>query len=105
VESIRDLVGHAHSEPSLAGLAAAVAALVIMPVLALGKRRTGQALGSRTLIADSTETALAAVAAAGALIGLGLYSWLGWQWIIPAAGLAIAALAGTEGVQILRNRH
>lgn len=105
VESIRELTTDAHSKASVPGLAVAAAALVIMPVLALGKRRTGQALGSRTLIADSTETALVGVAAAAALVGVELYSLLGWRWAVPAAGLAIAAVAGTEGIHIWRHRH
>ena len=40
----------------MAGLAVTAAALLVMPGLALAKRRTGRAMGSRTLIADSAET-------------------------------------------------
>jgi len=57
-ESIHDLVTHARPEQSLPGLAVTAAALLVMPGLAVAKRRTGQALGNRTLIADSAETAL-----------------------------------------------
>jgi divalent metal cation (Fe/Co/Zn/Cd) transporter len=53
VEGIRDLAGHARPEQSTAGLAVTAAALVVMPLLAIAKRRTGAALGNRTLIADS----------------------------------------------------
>jgi hypothetical protein len=35
------------------------AALVAMPVLAVAKRHTGQALGNRILVADSAEIASA----------------------------------------------
>jgi divalent metal cation (Fe/Co/Zn/Cd) transporter len=70
-----------------------------MPGLAIAKRRTGQALGNRTLIADSAETAFCAFTSAAALIGLGLNGWLGWWWADPAAALVIAVLAIREGVE------
>jgi hypothetical protein len=57
IEAIRDLAAHARPGQSAAGLAVAGAALLVMPLLAMAKRRTGHALGNRTLIADSAETA------------------------------------------------
>ena len=81
------------------GLAVTAAALVVMPVLAIAKRRTGQALGNRTLVADSAETAFCAFTSAAALLGVGLDAWLGWWWADPAAALVIAALAVKEGLE------
>ena len=75
------------------------AALVVMPGLAVAKRRTGQALGNRTLVADSAETAFCAFTSAAALLGVGLNAWLGWWWADPAAALIIAALAVKEGIE------
>ena len=98
-ESIHDLVRHARPEQSVAGLAVTAAALLVMPGLAIAKHRTGQALGNRTLIADSAETAFCAITSAAALIGLGLNAWLGWWWADPAAALVIAALAVKEGTE------
>lgn len=98
-ESIHDLVSHARPGQSVPGLAVTAAALLVMPGLAIAKRRTGQALGNRTLIADSAETAFCAVISAAALIGLGLNAWLGWWWADPAAALVIAALAVKEGLE------
>ena len=83
----------------VAVIAVTAAALVVMPLLALAKRRTGQALGSHTLVADSAETAFCAFTSAAALIGLGLNAWLGWWWADPAAALVIAALAVKEGIE------
>ena len=99
-ESIRELVGHAHSEHSVAGTAIAAAALVVLSLLAVSKRRAGKVLGSRVLVADAAETALTAVAAAFALAGVGLDTWLGWWWTVPAAGLAIAAVAVIEVIEV-----
>ena len=99
VEGIRDLIDHARPEYSIPGLAVTAAALLVMPGLAVAKRRTGQALGNRTLIADSAETAFCAYTSGAALLGVGLNPWLGWWWADPAAALVIAALAVREGLE------
>ena len=99
VEGIRNLIGHARPEHSIPGLAVTAAALLVMPGLAVAKRRTGQALGNRTLVADSAETAFCAYTSGAALLGVGLNSWLGWWWADPAAALVIAALAVREGLE------
>ncbi len=99
VEGIRDLAAHSRPGQSAAGLAVAGAALIVMPLLAVAKRRTGRALGNPTLIADSAETAFCAVTSAATLLGVGLNAWLGWWWADPAAALIIAALALKEGLE------
>ena len=98
-QSIRDLAAAARPGQSTPGLAVTAAALVVMPVLAIAKRRTGRQLGNRTLIADSAETAFCAFASAAALLGAGLNAWIGWWWADPAAALVIAALAVKEGLE------
>ena len=99
VESIRDLAAGATPGPSVPGLAVAAAALIVMPALALAKRRTGQALGNRTLVADSAETALCALTAAATLLGVALSTGPGWWWADPAGALVIAVLAAREGLE------
>ena len=98
-ESIHDLVTHARPGESIAGLAITAAALIVMPLLAIAKRRTGQALGNRTLITDSAETAFCAYTSAATLAGVGLNTALGWWWADPTAALVIAALAVKEGLE------
>jgi divalent metal cation (Fe/Co/Zn/Cd) transporter len=98
-DSIYDLITQARPGQSIPGLAATAAALVVMPALAIAKRRTGKALGNRTLVADSAETAFCAFTSAAALLGVGLNAWLGWWWADPAAALIIAALAVKEGIE------
>jgi len=92
---IRDLVTGPRPQASPAGLAIAAAALLVMPALAVAKRRTGRALGNRTLVADSAETAFCAAT----LLGVGLNAWVGWWQADPIAGLVIAALAAREGLE------
>jgi divalent metal cation (Fe/Co/Zn/Cd) transporter len=83
IDSIRDLATQAQPRQSIPGLAVTAAALIVMPVLAIAKRRTGTALGNRTLVADSAETAFCAYTSAAALLGVGLNTWLGWWWQTP----------------------
>ena len=99
VEGITDLVSQHRPEQSPAGIAVTAAALVVMPLLALAKRRTGQQLGNQALIADAAESAFCAFPSAAALLGLGLNAWLGWWWADPAAAIIIAALAVKEGLE------
>jgi divalent metal cation (Fe/Co/Zn/Cd) transporter len=99
VESIIDLVNQNRPEQSTAGIAITAAALVVMPLLAFAKRRTGQLLGNRTLIADAAESAFCAFTSAAALFGVALNAWLGWWWADPVAALVIAGLAVREGIE------
>jgi divalent metal cation (Fe/Co/Zn/Cd) transporter len=92
VEGIRDLATHARPGQSAAGLAVAGAALLVMPALAAAKRRTGRALGNRTLIADSAETAFCAFTSGATLLGVGFNTWLGLWWADPAGNARPAPL-------------
>jgi divalent metal cation (Fe/Co/Zn/Cd) transporter len=99
IESITDLVSRHRPEQSMAGIAVTAAALVVMPLLALAKRRTGQQLSNQALVADAAESAFCAFTSAAALLGIGLNSGLGWWWADPAAALVIAGLAVREGLE------
>ena len=99
VEGIHDLITHAKPEVSVPGLVVTAAALLVMPLLAWAKQRTGQALGNRALIADAAESYFCALTSGAALLGVGLNAWLGWWWADPAAALVIAALAVREGIE------
>ena len=97
VESVRALLGDAEPDPSPVGIGLAVASLVVMPFLSWAQRRTGRALGSNAVVADSTQTLLCTYLSAVLLVGLVLNATLGWGWADPVAGLVIAAVAVNEG--------
>lgn len=101
-ESVRALLGDHEPEHSPVGIGLAVASLVIMPFLSWAQRRTGKALGSNAVVADSTQTLLCTYLSAVLLLGLGLNATLGWSWADPLAGLVIAAVAVKEGRQAWR---
>ena len=97
VESVRALVSGADPDASPVGIGLAVASLVVMPFLSWAQRRTGRALGSRAVVADSTQTLLCTYLSAVLLAGLLLNAAFGWSWADPVAGLVIAAVAVREG--------
>jgi divalent metal cation (Fe/Co/Zn/Cd) transporter len=98
-ESIRALFFGGEPEPSPVGIGLAIASLIIMPFLSWAQRRTGRALGSGAVVADSTQTLLCTYLSAVLLLGLVLNATLGWGWADPIAGLVIAAVAVREGVE------
>jgi divalent metal cation (Fe/Co/Zn/Cd) transporter len=73
-----------------------------MPLLARAKRRLAPILGSQAAASEADQTRLCAILSAVLLAGLGLNAALGWWWADPAAGVAIAALAGVEAVRTWR---
>ncbi|MBT9257477.1 cation transporter [Phycicoccus sp. MAQZ13P-2] len=96
-ESVRALLTGADPDTSPVGIGIAAASLLVMPFLSWAQRRTGRALGSNAVVADSTQTLLCTYLSAVLLVGLVLNATLGWSWADPLAGLVIAALAVKEG--------
>jgi divalent metal cation (Fe/Co/Zn/Cd) transporter len=102
VESLRSLLGSGDPAPSAVGIVLAAVSLVVMPVLSWAQRRTGRALGSGSVIADSSQTLLCTYLSAALLAGLLLNALVGWHWADPIAGLVIASFAVKEGVEAWR---
>ncbi len=97
VESVRTLLGSHNPDGSPVGIGLAAASLAVMPLLSRAQRRTGKALDSNAVVADSTQTLLCAYLSVVLLVGLVLNATLGWAWADPIAGLVIAAIAVKEG--------
>lgn len=102
VESSRALIGQADVDTSRVGILLAVASLLVMPVLCWAQRRTGRQLGSRSVVADGSQTLLCTYLSAVLLAGLVLDATLAWSWADPVAGLVIAAVAVKEGLEAWR---
>lgn len=101
-ESVRSLVSGHEPDSSPVGIGLAAASLAVMPFLSWAQRRTGRALGSNAVVADSTQTLLCTYLSAVLLVGLVLNATLGWSWADPIAGLIIAAVAVKEGREAWR---
>jgi len=76
-------------ETSTLGIAVAAVALVVMPLLALGKHRANRVIHSASLRADVAETTTCAYMAAVTLAGIGLGSVLGIWWLQYVAAIAL----------------
>ncbi len=96
------LIGEDLPDTSPAGVAITGASLIFMPWLARAKRRTGEAIHSRLLIADAAETRLCAWLSVSTFGGLAAYSVWGWSWLDPVAGFVIAGFALKEGRETWR---
>lgn len=91
-----NLTHHRTPHTSTVGIGLAVAALIVMPVLASAKYRTGRRLTSPTVTADSRQSRLCGFLSAVLLAGLILNAALGGWWADPIAAIGIAGLAVNE---------
>jgi len=97
IEALKNLYFHEVPERSLPGIIIAIISLIVMPGLFILKRRTGQSLKSKSLLADSKQTLACMTLSLIMLIGVGaFYLWQIW-WIDSAASIAIALLLFREG--------
>ena len=89
-------------EPSEWGLALAVAAALIMPLLWQGKLRIARRIGSAALKADAACSVTCAYMALALLLGLLLNQLFSWWWADPLAGLALIYFLVREGREALQ---
>jgi divalent metal cation (Fe/Co/Zn/Cd) transporter len=101
-QAVWDLLARSEPSESVPGIVLAALSLMVMPVLAMAKRRVGRQMSSPTVVADSGQTMLCSYLSAILLIGLVANATLGWWWADPIAALVIAALAVREGRQAWR---
>jgi divalent metal cation (Fe/Co/Zn/Cd) transporter len=102
--SITRLISAEGASPDAASVAVAAASVVVLPLLAIGKRRIAQGIPSPALRTDSVITFVGAATAGLSLVGLVLTESFGWTAADPAAALGIALLAGYAGIDELRDR-
>jgi divalent metal cation (Fe/Co/Zn/Cd) transporter len=93
------LISASRPESSAAGVAVSAAALLVMPTLSVMKRRTGNRLGSRMLLADAAESLFCAYLSATVFVGLVLNAVLGWWWADPVAAVVVVPLVIKEGLE------
>ena len=104
-ESINKLVYQEAPDPSLVGIIIAIVSLMTMPVLFYHKYKIGNALNSRSLIADSKETLACLFLSFALLIGLGAnYLFDLWQ-ADPIIGLIIVLFLLREGYELLEGEE
>lgn len=104
-DAVRKLWTHDLAAPSIAGIFLALASLVVMPVLARKKHRTGQALRSPALTSDAKQTVACSLLSVTLLLGLALNALLGWWWADPVASLAMVGWFLQEGREALAGKQ
>jgi divalent metal cation (Fe/Co/Zn/Cd) transporter len=104
LDAARTLIGHEHPHASSLGLAVSLAALLIMPALAVSKRSVAHRLGSASLLAEANESLVCAGLALATVAGLLLNQLAGWWWADPVAALAMLPIIVKEGWHILTTR-
>lgn len=102
VDAVGDLVTGDRPDASTVGIVLTAVSLIVMPTLAVAKRRAGAQLGSNALVAESNETMVCAYLSAAVLAGLSLNALLDWWWADPIAALVVAAIAAREGLEAWR---
>jgi cation diffusion facilitator family transporter len=100
-EAVNSLLTREEPLTSPVGIGLAVLSLVVMPVLAYAKHRTGREMGSRALVADSKETWVCSYLSVALLVGVGAYAVLGWWWADPVGALAMLPVILWQGWETL----
>jgi len=97
------VISRIEPEGSPIGVGIALAALIVMPLLGLAKRRVNGVIGSAALRADIAETATCAYMAAATLVGTAANLWLGWWWAEYAAALALLYFVVRETREVVES--
>jgi cation diffusion facilitator family transporter len=105
VEAVRSLATEAEPESSPVGIALTIVSLVVMPWLAMRKRRVAVAMGSRAVEADSAQTMACVYLSVVVLVGLVLNAAAGWWWADPVAALLVVGLLAREGWEAVHAAH
>jgi divalent metal cation (Fe/Co/Zn/Cd) transporter len=102
VISLGTLLKGVQPETSCAGIGITLAALVVMPLLAWGKRKAALSTNNRALAADAVQSATCAYLAATTLLGLALNALWHFSWADPIAALAAIPILIVEGKRSLK---
>lgn len=87
VTAIYGLVTHARPEGSIAGIIIAAAAVIVMPLLGITKRRIAARLESGALRGDAASSFTCGYMAGAVLLGVGANALLHWWWAENVASL------------------
>jgi divalent metal cation (Fe/Co/Zn/Cd) transporter len=91
-------------EPSLLGIAVALGAVVIMPVLWIQKSRIGRETGCAPLSMDAVQSATCFLMSVALLVGLLVNYLFGIGWMDYVATGVILAFVGKEGTEAFRRK-
>jgi Co/Zn/Cd efflux system component len=93
VDAVKSLIWREQPEGSTIGVVIAILSLIVMPLLARAKRKVGQRMKSKALVADSKQTTICAYLSVILLVGLILNRLFGWWWSDPVAAYSWSRLS------------
>jgi divalent metal cation (Fe/Co/Zn/Cd) transporter len=96
-ESSRKLLFQEQPEESLLGIILAIVSLIVMPLLAVYKKRLAAEINSRALRADALETLACSYLSFTLVLGLAANALFGWWWADPVAALGMVYFLIREG--------
>jgi divalent metal cation (Fe/Co/Zn/Cd) transporter len=100
-EAIHRLIVGSDTTSSTLGIAVTASAIVLMPGLGWAKLRLSDRLGSSATAGEGVQNLMCAAQAAAALIAL-IGTSAGLGILDPIAALVVAAIAGTESLELWR---
>ena len=92
-------------EESLLGIILAIASLIVMPLVSLGKFRVAREIGSAALRAEAKETLACSYLSFTLLLGLAANAVLDWWWADPLAALIMVPWLIHEGREGFERVH
>jgi cation diffusion facilitator family transporter len=101
-ESGKKLYFQERPQASFVGIILAIVSLIVMPFLALYKKKIAAEINSRALRADALETLACSYLSLTLLLGLGANALFGWWWADPVAALAMIYFLLKEGTEAIR---
>jgi divalent metal cation (Fe/Co/Zn/Cd) transporter len=105
IQSVLVLVTGYRPGHSVLGIIWTAVTAAAMFALAVGKARTGKALGNPVLLTEGRVTLVDGILAMAVLAGLMLNAAAGWWWADPLAALVIVVYALREAREIFLDGH
>jgi divalent metal cation (Fe/Co/Zn/Cd) transporter len=87
IMAVYGLLARSKPESSLPGIGISAAAVLVMPYLAVSKRRIARRIQSEALAGDAANSITCAFMAGTVLVGLALNTLFGWWWAESIAAL------------------
>ena len=100
--SLITLIGNRPPAESLVGIVLAIASLIVMPLVAIGKLRAAREIGSGALRAEAKETLACSYLSFALFLGLAANAVAGWWWADPVVALLMVPWLIKEGLEGLR---
>lgn len=100
VQLVSTFLTGVHPATSPGGILWLAATLIVMLLLAFGKRVTGLQLKNEVLLTEGKVTLVDAYLAGAVLVGLVLNALFGWWWADPVASLVIVFYGIREGLHV-----